>query len=67
MTEDRLIAARLTAALIVQAQDAKAKGSPAGSAAKLYFDVLDALRAVSKNRHAGKTPSGAFGNYQSVR
>jgi hypothetical protein len=64
MTDDRLIAAHLTAALIVQAQDAKAKGSPVGSAAKLYFDVLDALRAESKNRHAGKPPSGA---YQTIR
>ncbi len=61
MTDDRLIAAHLTAALIVQAHDAKAKGSPAGSAAKLYFDVLDALRAESKNRHGGKQ-SGTFGN-----
>ncbi len=67
MTDDRLIAAHLTAALIAQAQDAKAKGSAAGNAVKLYFDVLDALRAESGNRHAGKPPSGAFGNYQTVR
>ncbi len=67
MTDDRLIAAHLTAALIVQAQDAKAKGSPVASAAKLYFDVLDALRTESKNRHAGKPPSGAFGNSQTIR
>ena len=58
MTDDRLIAAHLTAALIAQAQDAKAKGSAAGNAVKLYFDVLDALRAESRNRHAGKPPSG---------
>jgi hypothetical protein len=67
MTDDRLIAAHLTAALIAQPQDAKAKGSAAGNAVKLYFDVLDALRAESRNRHAGKPPRGAFGNYQTVR
>ena len=69
MTDDRLIAAHLTAALIAQAQaqDGKAKGTAAGNVAKLYFDVLEALRAESKNRHAGKPPSGAFGNYQTIR
>ena len=52
MTDDRLIAAHLTAALIAQAQaqDGKAKGTAAGNTAKLYFDVVDALRAESKNR-----------------
>jgi hypothetical protein len=68
MTDDRLIAAHLTAALIAQAQaqDVKAKGSAAGNAAKLYFYVLDALRAESKNRHAGKAPAGEFCVYQTV-
>jgi hypothetical protein len=67
MTDDRLIAAHLTAALIAQAQvqDVKAKGSATGNAAKLHFDVLDALRAESKNRR--KAPAGAFGIYQTVR
>jgi hypothetical protein len=53
MTDDRLIAAHLTAALIAQAQaqDGKAKGTAAGNAAKLYFDVLNAIRVESKNRH----------------
>jgi hypothetical protein len=58
MTDDRLIAAHLTAALIAQAQaqDGNAKGSaPAGRAAKLYFDLLDALTAESKARHTGAT------------
>ena len=52
MTDDRLIAAHLTAALIAQAQaeHGKAKGIAARNAAKLYFDVVDALRAESKNR-----------------
>jgi hypothetical protein len=62
MTDDRLIAAHLTAALIAQAQaeDGKAKGTAARNAAKLYFDVVDALRAESKNRHKGKPPAGGF-------
>jgi hypothetical protein len=67
MTDDRLIAAHLTAALIAQAQDAKIKGSPLGNAAKLYFDVLDALRAESKSRHTGKPSAGGFSIYQTVR
>jgi hypothetical protein len=69
MTDDRLIAAHLTAALIAQAQaqDGNAKGSAAGRAAKLYFDVVDALRAESKARHTGKAPAGALGTYQTAR
>ena len=69
MTDDRLIAAHLTAALIAQAQaeDGKAKGTAARSAAKLYFDVVDALRAESKNavslshrRHERRTQRGGI-------
>jgi len=69
MTDDRLIAAHLTAALIAQAQaqDGKAKGTAAGNTAKLYFDVVDALRAESKNRHTGTPPAGGFGIYQTGR
>jgi hypothetical protein len=69
MTDDRLIAAHLTAALIAQAQaeDGKAKGTAARNAAKLYFDVVDALRAESKYRHTGKPPPGGFGIYQTGR
>jgi hypothetical protein len=41
MTDDRLIAAHLTAAVIAQAQDAKAKGSAAGKLTEIEAATID--------------------------
>jgi hypothetical protein len=64
--DDRLIAAHLTAALISGAPIAKGKGSAAENAAKLYFDVLEALRAEQKNR-SSPPPSAQVGTFQTIR
>lgn len=58
-TDTRLIAAHLAAALIKQVPMAQAKGTAAENAAKLYFDVLEAVRAEDKDR--SKPASAGFG------
>jgi hypothetical protein len=49
-TDDRLIAAHLAAAMIRNPP----KGARAENAAKIYFDVLEAVRAEEKKRKRGK-------------
>ena len=54
--DPRSIAAHLAAALIAGKALGKAKGGPASAAAKLYFDVLDAVKNEQDKRYA---PSSA--------
>jgi hypothetical protein len=49
-TDDKLIAAHLAAAMIRNPP----KGARAEHAAKIYFEVLEALRAEDKKRRRGK-------------
>ena len=54
-TDTRLIAAHLAAALIASKQLDKANGGTAAAAAKLYFDVLDAVTIEQERRYASPT------------
>jgi hypothetical protein len=54
--DPRSIAAHLAAALIAGKTLENAKGGQAASAAKIYFDVLDAILAEHARRYA--SPAG---------
>jgi hypothetical protein len=64
-TDTRLIAAHIAAALL--AKPPKGKGSAAQIAAKLYFDVLDALESESKKRPPAKRATAVSGPVQPGR
>jgi hypothetical protein len=49
--DPRSIAAHLAAALIASKPLEKAKGDPATAAAKIYFDVLDAVKKEQEKRY----------------
>ena len=53
--DPRMIAAHLAAALIVGKLLEKAKGGPATAAAKIYFDVLDAVKKEQDKRYTPTT------------
>jgi hypothetical protein len=54
-TDFRLIAAHLAAAMISAQAPENAKGGSAAAAAKIYFDVLDAVMTEQKRRYASPT------------
>ena len=49
--DPRSIAAHLAAALIASKPLEKTKGGPAAAAAKIYFDVLDAVKKEQDKRY----------------
>jgi hypothetical protein len=53
--DPRSIAAHLAAALIASKPLEKAKGGPAAAAAKIYFDVLDAVKKEQDKRYTPPT------------
>ena len=62
MTDDRLVAAHLAAALIAKAPIEKAKGDAADNAVKIYLDVLKSLQSQKKQGGPeGKTVIGTYG------
>jgi hypothetical protein len=63
-TDTRLIAAHLTAALIIKGHPFL--GTKLQDIARLYFDCLDALRAEEEKRPK-KAPQAATGTYQTRR
>ena len=54
--DPRYIAAHLAAALIAGKALDKEKGGPAAAAAKIYFDVLDAVKKEQDKRYTPPKP-----------